>query len=123
VGTGVCAELVCRASSSNGKKNEMPRGRIVTSPLHKGLVLGIVRGFKSAWLVKLCFHYSLVGNRVRELFCMQIFTDAREDFCVHGFGDAAGLRILLAGVEDAEQVGEAGADCGFGSVGEFVCRA
>ena len=49
--------------------------------------------------------------------------DSVEDFGVHGGGDAAGLRVLLAWMVDAKQTRSSGRDFGFGPVREFEARA
>jgi hypothetical protein len=49
--------------------------------------------------------------------------DATQDRGIHGGGDAAGLRVLLAGVVDAKQARRSGRDLCLGAVSEFVERA
>src|SRR5690348_17521829 len=49
--------------------------------------------------------------------------DPVEDLGVHGGSNAAGLRVLLAGVVDPEETRRSGGDFCFGAVGEFEKRA
>jgi hypothetical protein len=46
--------------------------------------------------------------------------DAAQNLGVHGGGDAAGLRVLLAGVVNAEEVRAVAGEFGFGAVREAM---
>lgn len=62
-------------------------------------------------------------NRVWRFLALEEAADVGENFGVHDGSDASGLRVLLAGVVNAEQTWRSRGDFGFGSMCEFVLRA